>query len=201
MKSTNKDGIKNTKTTSKTKRQSRTRKLNEIEKIREQKRINRQSELSKFSERKRLEKSSKKRIINVKAVSLLLLVLGVIIFAFILFLSRKPVDSDGFAHNKNKTFIKQQKIDGVVFKDIDCIYDGKNSLITYKISNATKKKIYLKNYDVLVKDKDGRAITKIVVNSSQYIDPNKDVEMANSVVGVDLTNAYYMDLKLKTGDN
>lgn len=201
MKSTNKDGIKNTKTTSKTKRQSRTRKLNEIEKIREQKRINRQSELSKFSERKRLEKSSKKRIINVKAVSLLLLVLGIIIFAFILFLGRKSDDSDGFTHNKNKTFIKQQKIDGVVFKDIDCIYDGKNSLITYKISNATKEKIYLKNYDVLVKDKDGRAITKIVVNSSQYIDPNKDVEMANSVVGVDLTNAYYMDLKLKTGDN
>ena len=94
MKSTNKDGIKNTKTTSKTKRQSRTRKLNEIEKISEQKRINRQSELSKFSERKRLEKSSKKRIINVKAVSLLLWVLGIIIFAFILFLGRKSDDSD-----------------------------------------------------------------------------------------------------------
>ena len=192
-----KETLEKIKTTSKSNRQRKTRRLNEIEKIREQKMVDSQSTSAKQKETSRVKKKS---VISVKKIILILLLLGIVVFAFIVFFGRKSAPSDGFVHNKNKTFIKEQKIDGVVFKDIDCSYDGKNSLITYKISNATKNKIYLKNYDVLVKDKDGVAITKIVVNSSQYIEPNKDVEMANSVVGVDLTDAYYMDLKLKTGD-
>ena len=142
-----------------------------------------------------------KRTINVKRIIILLIVIILIIFALIKIVSKpdKKV-TDKLVYNKNESFIKSQKIDGIVFKNINCSYDGKNSLISYTIVNETKKKINLSNYDVFVKDKKKVIITKIVANVQQELEPKKGVDMANSVVGVDLTDAYYMELKLKIED-
>ena len=142
-----------------------------------------------------------KRTINVKRIIVLLIVIILIIFALIKIVSKpdKKV-TDKLVYNKNESFIKQQKIDGVVFKNINCSYDGKNSLISYTIVNETNKKINLSNYDVLVKDKNKVVITRIAANVQQRLEPKKGVDMANSVVGVDLTDAYYMELKLKIED-
>ena len=142
-----------------------------------------------------------KRTINVKRIIILLIVIILIIFALIKIVSKpdKKV-TDKLVYNKNESFIKQQKIDGVVFKNINCSYDGKNSLISYTIVNETNKKINLSNYDVLVKDKNKVVITRIAANVQQRLEPKKGVDMANSVVGVDLTDAYYMELKLKIED-
>ena len=63
--------------------------------------------------------------------------------------------------------------------------------------NDTKEKIDLKNYDVYVKDKNNVILTKIAANVTQTLLPKKEVEMANQVIGVDLTNAYYLELKLR----
>ncbi|MBR2678608.1 MAG: hypothetical protein IKE63_04245 [Bacilli bacterium] len=142
-----------------------------------------------------------KRTINVKRIIILLIVIILIIFALIKIVSKpdKKV-TDKLVYNKNESFIKSQKIDGIVFKNINCSYDGKNSLISYTIVNETKKKINLSNYDVFVKDKKKVIITKIVANVQQELEPKKGVDMANSVVGVDLTDAYYLELKLKIDD-
>ena len=147
------------------------------------------------------KKVENKKSTGVKRIIILLIVIILIIFALIKIVSKpdKKV-TDKLVYNKNESFIKQQKIDGVVFKNINCSYDGKNSLISYTIVNETNKKINLSNYDVLVKDKNKVVITRIAANVQQRLEPKKGVDMANSVVGVDLTDAYYMELKLKIED-
>ena len=108
------------------------------------------------------------------------------------------ISNDGYKYNNNKNFIKKQKVDGIVFKNIKCTYDGNNSLISYTMVNETKKDIYLDNYDILVKDKNNEKLTKISAHVTQTFKSNESVEMANQVVGVDLTDAYSMELKLNT---
>ena len=147
----------------------------------------------------RVPKKKKVKIVNIIIVGLICLFM--IIGLTMIFKGETKPKDDNLIYNKNKSFIKHQKIDGIAFKDINCTYDGKDSLITYTIINETKNNIYLSNYDVIIRDKNKQIITKIVANYSENILPNKKISMANSVIGVDLTNAYYMELKLKTGKN
>jgi len=98
----------------------------------------------------------------------------------------------------NKSFIKEQTEKGIVFKNIKCKFDGKDSFISYTMVNNTNKEIYLNNYDVIVKDENNVRLTKIAAHVTESIKPNKSLDMVNKVVGVDLTRAYYMELKLNT---
>lgn len=111
---------------------------------------------------------------------------------------KNSISNDGYKYNNNKNFIKKQKVDGIVFKNIKCTYDGSNSLISYTMVNETKKDIYLDNYDIIVKDKNNEKLTKISAHVTQTFKSKELVEMANQVVGVDLTDAYSMELKLNT---
>lgn len=145
--------------------------------------------------------SIKKRKIKKIYIIIICLICLLMFFGLIKLIgsNSKEVD-DNLIYNKNKSFIKHQIIDGIAFKDINCTYDGKNSLITYTIINETNKDIYLSNYDVIIRDKNKQIITKIVASYSENIPPKKKISMANSVIGVNLSNAYYMELKLKTGN-
>ena len=145
--------------------------------------------------------SIKKRKIKKIYIIIICLICLLMFFGLIKLIgsNSKEVD-DNLIYNKNKSFIKHQKINGIAFKDINCTYDGKNSLITYTIINETNKDIYLSNYDVIIRDKNKQIITKIVTSYSENIPPKKKISMANSVIGVNLSNAYYMELKLKTGN-
>ena len=111
---------------------------------------------------------------------------------------KNSISNNGYKYNNNKNFIKKQKVDGIVFKNIKCTYDGSNSLISYTMVNETKKDIYLDNYDIIVKDKNNEKLTKISAHVTQTFKSKESVEMANQVVGVDLTDAYSMELKLNT---
>lgn len=144
--------------------------------------------------------SIKKRKIKKIYIIIICLICLLMFFGLIKLIgsNSKEVD-DNLIYNKNKSFIKHQKIKGIAFKDINCTYDGKNSLITYTIINETNKDIYLSNYDVIIRDKNKQIITKIVASYSENVPPKKKISMANSVIGMNLTNAYYMELKLKTG--
>ena len=135
-----------------------------------------------------------------------LLIIPVIIIIVLIIITRNTSDlttknsisNDGYKYNNNKNFIKKQKVDGIVFKNIKCTYDGSNSLISYTMVNETKKDIYLDNYDIIVKDKNNEKLTKISAHVTQTFKSKESVEMANQVVGVDLTDAYSMELKLNT---
>ena len=152
------------------------------------------------SKKRSYKKSSinKTVILRIGAWALIILVVFLSIFGLVKLFDKKEPD-DGLTYNKNRSFIKEQKVEGILFKNIKCSFDGKDSLITYDMINTTNKKIYLNNYDVIVKDKDKNMITKIVASYSHDINPKKAEHMANSVVGTDLSNAYYMELKVKTG--
>ena len=137
------------------------------------------------------------KFIKNKKNIIIIIVIILAIFTCIKLNKRNLVEKDGLIYNSNKSFTKDQKVKGIVFKNIKCTYDGKNSLISYTMTNSTKEKINLKNYDIYVKDKKNVILTKISANVTQTIYPKKEIEMANQVIGVDLTNAYYLELKLK----
>lgn len=144
-------------------------------------------------------KNSRKRRFNKKLlviVAIVLLCLLVIIGPIKIFTSEEK--EDDLIYNKNKSFLIKHEVIGIVFKDIKCTYDGKNSLLTYKIVNTTDKKIDLYNYEILVKDKNKKVLTTIEFSYNNSLLPNKEVEISNSVVGVDLSDARYMNLKLNT---
>ncbi len=137
------------------------------------------------------------KFIKNKKNIIIIIVIILAIFTCIKLNKRNLVEKDGLIYNSNKSFTKDQKVKGIVFKNIKCTYDGKNSLISYTMTNSTKEKINLKNYDIYVKDKKNVILTKISANVTQTIYPKKEIEMANQVIGVDLTNAYYLELKLR----
>ena len=56
----------------------------------------------------------------------------------------------------------------------------------------------MNNYDIIVKDKNNVKLTRISAHVTQTLAPKESVDMSNQVVGVDLTGAYYMELKINT---
>ena len=140
----------------------------------------------------------KQRKIKLKSIIILLSIVLIIGVMLVFILKKNNTIDDGLKHNNNKSFIQKQKVKGIIFKNIKCTYDGKNSLISYTMVNKTKKKIYLNNYDVIVKDKNKVKLVRIAAHVTQTLSPDEPVDMANQVVGVDLTNAHYMELKLNT---
>lgn len=143
------------------------------------------------------KQSNKKNSIKIDKKYLLILVLVIIIFlAF--FCVNNNNHNDGLKYNKNKTFTKSKKVKGIVFKNIKCTFDGKDSTISYTMINENKKKIYLNNYDVIVKDKNNNKLTRIAAHFTDTIAPNKSLDRVDKVIGIDLTDAYYMELKLNT---
>ena len=138
----------------------------------------------------------KKRKIKKKFLLILIAIFVIILICIIV--SLIGPSGDKIVYNKNESFIKTQKVKGIVFKDIECTYDGKDSLISYTMVNDTDKKIYLNKYDVIVKDKDNIRLTKIAPSVKQNLAPKKALKMANQVVGIDLSKAHHMELKLNT---
>lgn len=143
-----------------------------------------------------MKNKHRKKKNNKKYLLIPIIIIIIIIIAIIAVKDKTP--NDGLKYNKNKSFIKKQEVKGIIFKNIKCTYDGKDSLISYTMINETKKKIYLNNYDVIVKDKNNVRLTKIAAHVTQTLDPKESVDMANQVVGIDLTDAYYMELKVNT---
>ena len=141
---------------------------------------------------------TKHRKIKLKSIIILLSIVLIIGVVLVFILKKNNTIDDGLKHNNNKSFVQKQKVKGIIFKNIKCTYDGKNSLISYTMVNKTKKKIYLNNYDVIVKDKNKVKLVIIAAHVTQTLSPDEPVDMANQVVGVDLTNAHYMELKLNT---
>ena len=145
------------------------------------------------------KKFSIKSIIKVAIVLLCLLVfIGIIIIVVKKEGLNNINNSKDIIYNKNNNFLRDHKVIGIVFKDIRCTYDGSNSLISYTIVNETSNKINLYNYEILIKDKNKKILTRIEFYYNDSLLPNKEIEISNSVVGVDLSDAHYMNLKLNT---
>ena len=150
---------------------------------------------------KEMSKKKKKIVLKTdffKNKKFLIILVSVIVLIILLFAIFNKKEDDGLTYNKNKSFVKEQEVKGITFKDIKCSYDGKDSIISYTMINNSKKSIYLNKYNIIVKDKDKNKLTKIVAGVTQTIKPKEELVMSNQVVGVDLTDAYYMELIVNT---
>ena len=147
----------------------------------------------KHNNRKKKFKFNKKHLIIVVVI--------IIIMVLALIRINHKTPDDGLKYNKNKSFTKTQTVKGIVFKNIKCTFDGKDSTISYTMINKTNKKIYLNKYDVIVKDKNNNRLTRISAHFTDTLDPNKSIDRVDKIVGTDLSDAYYMELKLNTDKN
>jgi len=131
-----------------------------------------------------------------------ILAIAIVVFILLIFTCIKSCGTnnkdDNIKYNTNKTFTKKQNKEGIVFKNIKCTYDGNNSDISYTVINKTNKTIYLKNYDIIIKDKNNKRLTKISAHINEKLTPKKSLDWVDRVVGIDLTDAYYMELELNT---
>ena len=129
-------------------------------------------------------------------IGICLIVLSLIIVVFNIYGKNNNKDDNGLKYNKNESFLKEQTIEGVTFKNIECYYDGTDSMISYVISNKTEESINLSNYEVFVKDKRGTIITNIYVDFKRELASKEEMQYKNSIADVDLSDAYTMELKL-----
>ena len=98
-------------------------------------------------------------------------------------------------YNTNEGIVKDKEINGILFTNIECAYDGNISLITYTIKNNTKETINLKEYEVNIKDKEGKLLAIMSPNLDKEIAPGESFDTGNSI-DIDLSNAYSMELNL-----
>ena len=154
-------------------------------------------------EEKNLEKNNKK-MSPIVIITLVLLV-AVLIFGIV---SMKPGSKgtnntnkeEEVKYNTNENVVKDKEINGILFTDIQCSYDGENSILTYKIINNTTEVINLKEYEVIVKDKDGATLAMIEPNLDQEIKPGESFDTGNAI-NIDLSSAYSMELNLNKSEN
>ena len=154
-------------------------------------------------EEKNLEKNNKK-MSPIVIITLVLLV-AVLIFGIV---SMKPGSKgtnntnkeEEVKYNTNENVVKDKEINGILFTDIQCSYDGENSILTYKIVNNTTEVINLKEYEVIVKDKDGATLAMIEPNLDQEIKPGESFDTGNAI-NIDLSSAYSMELNLNKSEN
>lgn len=154
-------------------------------------------------EEKNLEKNNKK-MSPIVIIALVLLV-AILIFGIV---SMKPGSKgtnkapkeEEVKYNTNENVVKDKEINGILFTDIQCSYDGENSILTYKIVNNTTEVINLKEYEVIVKDKDGAMLAMIEPNLDQEIKPGESFDTGNAI-NIDLSSAYSMELNLNKSEN
>ena len=78
--------------------------------------------------------------------------------------SKQTKEKKDVVYNKNKSFKETQTIKNVTFSNIECSFDGKNSLVKYTLSNRTKKKIHIDKYEALIKDKNKVLLSRIFID-------------------------------------
>ena len=108
-------------------------------------------------------------------------------------------DKQEVQYNTNEDVVKDKEVNGILFTNIKCSYDGNMSLITYTIVNHTGETINLKEYEVMVRDKDGNLLAVIAPNLDEDIAPEASVDAGNAI-NIDLSNAFSMELNLDSAE-
>ena len=123
--------------------------------------------------------------------------MGLVLFAIIKFtnIDFGSDDKVKVQYNKNKSFLKDQKIENLSFNDITCEFNGSDSNLSYTIINVSKEKIHLNEYEILIKDDKDEVLAKINPNYDTDLEPGAKFNTTNSV-SVDLTKATSLSINL-----
>ena len=138
------------------------------------------------------------------AVIIIIILLGLIIWITFIKVNTSnnepKKEEPKIKYNTNENVVKDKEVNGILFTNIKCSFDGEYSIINYTIVNNTKETINLKEYEVIIKDKDGTIIAIISPNLDENIEPGKTRDTGNAI-NIDLTKAYSMELNLEPNNN
>ncbi len=143
-----------------------------------------------------------------KKKKLLLIILGIVLLiggASILLVhslsqEKEPVQSPSpenpeVKQNMNSSFTEDKIINNITFTNINCTYDGVNSLLEYTITNQTNESVRLGAYEIVIRNKDKQILANLSPSLEQELAPGESVDTGNAV-NIDLTGAYSMELIL-----
>lgn len=98
-------------------------------------------------------------------------------------------------YNDNKDVIGDKEIKDVTFTNIECSFDGFSSLLSYTITNNSKKSIILKDYELIIKDKDDNILAIMVPGDNSELKPKESIDIGNAI-DINLTKASKLELRL-----
>ena len=101
--------------------------------------------------------------------------------------------NDNIIYTDNKDIISDKNIGDVTFTNIECSFDGFNSLLTYTITNNSKETIILGNYELIVKDKNNNILAIMVPGDTKELKPTETINIEN-IIDIDLTKTYKLEL-------
>lgn len=103
-------------------------------------------------------------------------------------------------YNTNEKVIEDKNINNITFSDIECVFDGNNSLLSYTITNNTQNPVTLGEYEIIVKDKKGTVLANLAPRLDLELKPGEAFNTGTSV-NIDLSAAYEIELSLAAEDN
>ena len=153
----------------------------------------------KKDQKKEIKKSPNTLLIII--VCIVMIIISIVIGVVSYNLGKKSIpevkkeEEPSIKYNTNEEIVKEKEINGILFTNIECSYDGSISLITYTIKNNTGETINLKEYDINIKDKEGNLLAIMSPNLDKEITPGESFDTGNSI-DIDISNAYSMELNL-----
>lgn len=99
-------------------------------------------------------------------------------------------------YNTNEKVVEDKNINDITFTNIECKFDGNNSLLTYTITNNKKESITLGEYEIIVKDKDGIILANLAPRLDSELKPSESFDTGTSI-NIDLSKAYEIELVLE----
>lgn len=148
------------------------------------------------------KESSKKKKTKIIPLLLLLVLIIFILIISIKFFTKpqttktpKPETNTIEKKNTNEKVVEDKIVNNLKFTNINCVYDGNYSIITYKIINTGTTTIKLSEYELIVKDKDNNIITNIMPDIDKELKPNEEYETGNTI-NMDLSKAYSIEVSI-----
>lgn len=102
-------------------------------------------------------------------------------------------NNDDIIYNENEDVIGDKKLGNVSFTNIECSFDGFNSLLTYTITNNGKDSIILSDYELIVKDKDNNILAIMVPGDTSELKSKESLDIGNAI-DINLTKASKLEL-------
>lgn len=102
---------------------------------------------------------------------------------------------ENIIYNDNKDVISDKKVRNVEFTNIECSFDGFNSLLTYTITNNGKNSIVLKDYELIVKDKSDNILAIMVPGDTSELKAKESIDIGNAI-DINLSKVAKLELRL-----
>ena len=102
-------------------------------------------------------------------------------------------------YNTNENIIEDKVINDISFKNIECSFDGNNSLLEYTITNHSDKEINLGEYEIIIKDKKDNILAILAPVIDYVLKPNESYDTGNAI-DIDLSEAASLELNLSVDE-